>query len=171
MSKTLDVHRIVTGLTAAGIVAVLLGLGLHALATPDHAEARLAAVDSRLQALQRERNAGAETPASVPGAICPDAATGLTEVRAGLETAARKAAVTLLSSEVTYGGHSASPFLSPLNVEADLRGQEEPLDRFITELSTRAPVLLADTLDLSSNGEELTLHIKGKVLCHDHRLP
>jgi hypothetical protein len=61
--------------------------------------------------------------------------------------------------------------VSTLSVDLSARGQEPALTAFLRELAAHPPMIITDGLDLSSNGADVTLRLRGRFLCYDRRLP
>ena len=169
--KAIDPRLLVGGATVSvALLLVLLWL-FAVLSTPARADQRLAVVEARLDRARAALKAAPDMGRYPPGSLCGDADQGVAIGRALVEAAAGKAGVALGDERVTPGGPAPGPLLAALSVDIAAKGQEAALTGFLRELSSRQPLIIADAVDLSSDGAEVSLRLKGRFLCHDRRLP
>ena len=165
-----DVRRVVTLTTLSVVLVLAFVMGLSTLSTPHDARGRLAQVQASLKAAQSSISRGVDPDIS-PNAICPDEATGAALGKARADWAAGLAKVDLAEAQFTPANEpAASTSLETLQVDITAKGAEAPLRTFLQALSARDPLILADRIDLNTNGTDVLLKLKGRLLCHAHRL-
>lgn len=153
-------------------VLVLIGGGalLSALSTPDRAEARLAGAAQ----IYREASLAAAAPSRADRypshAVCADASRAGDALKARFAGAALRSGAKLGELRLEPSS-TPEQMLTTLTLEADARGQEGELKGLLAALAAEGPVVILDTLDLSSNGAETALRLKGRMLCRERRLP
>ncbi len=155
---------------SAATFLVLLWL-LSTLSTPAQADQRLGIVEARLRHAEAALKATADLDRYPTGAICRDADTGLAAGRGLIEAAGSRTGVRLVEDRVSPAGPAPGPMLAALAVDVTAKGQEAAVTGFLRNLASGSPTIVADGLDLTSDGVEVTLHLKGRFLCHDRRLP
>lgn len=157
--------------TAVAVTLVSLFWLFATLSSPAHTDLRLEEIERRLTHARATLDAGVGARRYPTGAVCRDVAQGMTEGRAMIAAAAGEAGVALAEVHVVRSAPDPGPMLGVLTVDLAAKGQEPALTKFLHGLADRQPLIIADAVDLGSDGTDVSLRVKGRFICHDRRLP
>jgi hypothetical protein len=157
--------------TLAAAILFGLTLGLWMIAEPSHAAARIDKVQTAFDQARRAGWTVGDLKRYPPHAVCADIRSVEPALRSRIEAGATKAGVALGTVQIDRLPEGPEPMIGTAALYLAAHGSEPSLRAFLRSLAVSTPVLLTDGLDLASDGAETTLRLKGRVLCHDRRLP
>lgn len=151
--------------TMAGALAALVAaIGLSALAHPvDHA-ARVAALQVKLDRLQRLEHAPIGGLVYPKGAVCREGAMrGEALVEQKLRAALGQARLVNLAFEPTAATSDGAP--TPVGLQFEVEGSYEDVAALLSALDAVRPTIFADRVDLETRTSAVALHFSGRFYC------
>jgi hypothetical protein len=149
---------------AGGLAALLAATGLAALARPADSAARQAALEVKLDRLQRLERAPVGGLVYPKGAVCRDGAMrGAAVVEQKLRAGLGQAKLMRLSLEPEPATLDAAPTAVVLRFETE--GSYEDATALMSLLDTVRPVIFVDTVDLETRTSAVSLQFSGRFYC------